>query len=258
MADSLVHSLASSSQLEAFDSFEYAEELCTLGSEWIQEAGVLLNLTQNCVIVCLILFRRYCTLYPPRVPDLDAIVMACVSIGSKTTETPASVQDICNVVVYLKERFKDTNFEARGFIAHDLYSEEMYSSRNRLSNMELEVLRALNFDTHIVIPHKLAIHYLQTLQLIDNKKLLQITWNFLNDASRTRLCVLYPPFSLACGCIAMAARVIGMKLPKDWYRVFDTTKEEIDSLTSILENFYKTSAIAHKTLYLIFTEQVSA
>ncbi|EPY54103.1 cyclin L family cyclin [Schizosaccharomyces cryophilus OY26] len=250
MADSLVHALASDTQILAFQSFEHAEELCLLGAEWVQKAGILLQISQRCVYTALVLFRRYGTLCPPRAVDLNICVMACVSLGSKATETEVSSQDLCNVGIYLKEQFLNPG---KDYQVHDLFSTEMYTTKGKINDMELEILRVIDFDTHTVIPHKLAIHYLQTLGLMNDKRLTQCTWSFLNDSLHTLLCVSVLPFGIAVGCIALACRVLNRKLPQGWYQVFDGSEEDIKITKNLLENFYKTSDSLHNKTRSLFT-----
>ncbi|EPX74531.1 cyclin L family cyclin [Schizosaccharomyces octosporus yFS286] len=250
MADSLVHSLASNTQISAFQSFEHAEELCLLGAEWIQKAGILLQISQRCVYTSLILFRRYCTLCPPRAADLNVCSMACLSLGSKATETEVSSQDLCNIGIYLKEQFLNPESE---YQIHDVFSTEMYTTKGKINDMELEILRVINFDTHTVIPHKLAIHYLQTLGLIHDKRFTQCTWNLLNDSLHTLLCISVFPFGIAVGCIALASRVLNRKLPQEWYLVFDGSEEDLEQTRASLEDFYKTSESLHNKIRFLFT-----
>ncbi|WBW70763.1 cyclin L family cyclin [Schizosaccharomyces osmophilus] len=250
MTDSLVHALASDTQILAFQSFEHAEELCLLGAEWIQKAGILLQISQRCVYTSLVLFRRYCTLCPPRAVDLNICVMACLYLGCKATETDVSSQDLCNIGIYLKEQFLNPEIE---YQIHDLFSTEMYTTKGKINDMELEILRVIDFDTHTVIPHKLAIHYLQTLGLIHDERFTQCTWNLLNDSLHTLLCVSVLPFGIAVGCIALASRVLSRKLPQDWYQVFDSSEEDLELTKTSLESFYKTSDSLHDKTRPLFT-----
>ncbi|BHF68554.1 Cyclin-L1 [Sparganum proliferum] len=59
----------------------------------------------------------------------------------------------------------------------------------------------------------LVICYLQTLGL-EKSELAQISWNYMNDVLRTDVFVRYFPEAVACACIFLAARKLGIPLPR--------------------------------------------
>ena len=57
---------------------------------------------------------------------------------------------------------------------------------------------------------------------------------------RTTLCVRYPPETVACGAIYLAARLLLTPLPNSppWWEVFDCTKTQMDEVSSLLSDLY--------------------
>ena len=68
-----------------------------------------------------------------------------------------------------------------------------------------------------------------------NNKLAQHAWNFINDSQRTNVCIRFAPEVICCAAIWMAARVLQIKLPHEWWLLFDATKEEIDAVFATLD-----------------------
>lgn len=118
-------------------------------------------------------------------------------------------------------------------------SESTYiATRNRLLNIEGQILNALGFVTHVALPHPLAVTYLQTLDVFSlpekqGKKLAKRTVEYLNTAllSPQMLYLTHQPSSLATAAIYLAAREIGVKMPDvEWWEVFDCEREELGFL----------------------------
>jgi len=120
-------------------------------------------------------------------------------------------------------------------------SESSYITyRNRILNLEGQVLNALGFNTHVALPHPLAITYLQTLDVFSQdhqkeagKQAAARAIEYLNSAllSPQLLYLTHQPYSLATAAIYLAARETGVKLPEcEWWEVFDCEREELGFL----------------------------
>jgi hypothetical protein len=103
-------------------------------------------------------------------------------------------------------------------------------------NIEGQVLNALGFNTHVALPHSLAITYLQTLDAFSSSKGKQVakrTVEYLNTAllSPQMLYLTTQPHALATAAVYLAAREEGLKMPEvEWWEVFDVEREELGFL----------------------------
>lgn len=107
-------------------------------------------------------------------------------------------------------------------------------------NVEGQLLNALGFNTHVALPHPLAITYIQTLDLFTaaypsgtGKKVARRTLEHLNTAlfSPQMLYCTHQPNALAVAALYLAAREVDVKLPVDeWWEVFDVDREELGFL----------------------------
>jgi cyclin L len=101
--------------------------------------------------------------------------------------------------------------------------------------LEARIMHCLGFDTHVSLPHPLAITYLQTLDFLLQPKaaVARATVRHLNAAllSPQMLYLTHQPHALATAAIYNAARDLGAKMPScEWWEVFDVDREELGFL----------------------------
>lgn len=107
---------------------------------------------------------------------------------------------------------------------------------------ERRVLKELGFCVHVNHhPHKLIVMYLKYLEYEKNQSLMQRAWNYMNDSFRTDVFVRYQPEKIACACIYLTARELGISLPNNppWFGVFKATEEEIVDIVCRILSLYK-------------------
>lgn len=94
------------------------------------------------------------------------------------------------------------------------------------------ILRTLGFDTHVALPHTIALTYLQTLG-VARPAVSRRVIEHLNTAllSPQLLYVTHQPNALAVAAIYLAAREEAVKLVDgEWWEVFDVDREELGFL----------------------------
>lgn len=94
--------------------------------------------------------------------------------------------------------------------------------KTQVIKAERRVLKELGFCVHVKHPHKLIVMYLQVLQYEKHEKLMQMSWNFMNDSLRTDVFMRYTPEAIACACIYLSARKLNIPLPHSppWFGIF--------------------------------------
>jgi cyclin L len=112
--------------------------------------------------------------------------------------------------------------------------------RNRILDIEGQILNAVGFDVHVSLPHPLAVTYLQALDIFGSSQprgtghlVTKRAIEYLNTAlvSPQMLYLTHQPNALATAAIYLAARDIGAKLPNhEWWEVFDTDREDLGFL----------------------------
>lgn len=106
------------------------------------------------------------------------------------------------------------------------------AARLVLMRVESVLLRTLGFDTHVALPHTIALTYLQTLGA-SRPAVSRRVLEHLNAAllSPQLLYVTHQPNALAVAAIYLATREEGVKLVDgEWWEVFDVDREELGFL----------------------------
>ena len=119
------------------------------------------------------------------------------------------------------------------------------TARITLLRTETILLRSLSFITTVVLPHHLALTYLQTLGVLPpsptakSSALAARVLAHLNTAllSPQLLYLTHQPPALAVAAIYLAARETEVKLPEvEWWEVFDVDREDLGFLAVALRS----------------------
>lgn len=160
---------------------------------------------------------------------------------AKLGPQPRTPRDICNVYAYLlsssssfmrdKGAAPSTNDPASYYLSESDY----FDFHNRVLALEARILYTLSFDTHVALPHSLAVTYLQALEFCNYPKdiISKRTVQYLNTAllSPQLLYLTHQPNMLAVAAIYNAAKDVGGKMPEcEWWEVFDVEREELGFL----------------------------
>ncbi|TVY30285.1 Cyclin-L2 [Lachnellula hyalina] len=197
-----------------------------------QAAGILLRLPQDITAQANVLLFRYWLVDGLLEHEFSDISAATLYLTAKISASPRSLRSITNVYAYL---LSPTPSDPESYYL----SESSYISfRNRLLDIEGHVINALGFNTHVALPHPLAVTYLQTLDVFSlpgnkGKDVAKRTIAYLNSAllSPQMLYLTHQPASLATAAIYLAAREIRVKMPEvEWWEVFDCEREELGFL----------------------------
>ncbi|KAF5877871.1 putative nicotinamide riboside kinase 1 protein [Botrytis fragariae] len=208
-----------------------------------QAAGILLGLPQDITAQANVLLYRYWLADDLMQYEYSDVSAATLYLTAKVSASPRSFRSITNVYAYLLSQSATlTNSHAPDNNPSSYYlSESAYITyRTRLLNIEGQVLNALGFNTHVALPHPLAITYLQTLDIFSpahkngsGKAIAKKTIQYLNTAllSPQMLYLTHQPCALAVAAIYLAAKEEGIKMPEDeWWEVFDVEREELGFL----------------------------
>ncbi|KAL9600709.1 MAG: hypothetical protein Q9219_003039 [cf. Caloplaca sp. 3 TL-2023] len=199
------------------------------GLQITQAAGILLRLPQETIAQAMVVFTRF-YLGPEggsfRFTNAKDVSAACLYLAAKLSSEPQSTRMLSNPPAYDPE-------------SHYLSEGSYLSLRTVLLRTETIVLRALAFDVKLIIPHHLALTYLQTLGVLSSppssqsRALAARTLGYLNLAlfSPQLLYVTHQPIVLAVAAIYLAAREVKVKLPDaDWWEIFDVDREDLGFL----------------------------
>ncbi|ORY65212.1 cyclin-like protein [Pseudomassariella vexata] len=217
------------------DTIFYATQCLT------QAAGILLRLPQSATAQANVVLARYWLVDSALANEFSDVSAATLFLTAKLGSHPCQPRDICNVYTYLLSpssplfQFPSTDPPPNDPSAYYL-SEGAYTAfHNRILRLEARIVYSLSFDTHVALPHPLAITYLQALDFLSQPKakVSQRVVEYLNTAllSPQLLYLTHQPNALAVAAIYSAARDVGAKMPDcAWWEVFDVDREELGFL----------------------------
>ncbi|KAM7310145.1 cyclin-L1 [Ixodes scapularis] len=202
---------------------ETETDLRILGCELIQTSGILLRLPQVAMATGQVLFHRFYFSKSFVRHSMETVAMACITLASKIEEAPRRIRDVINVFHHIKQ-------VRGGKTMQPLILDQNYINlKNQVIKAERRVLKELGFCVHVKHPHKIIVTLLQVLDCEKNTKLMQSSWNYMNDSLRTDIFVRYSPETIACSCIYLSARLLQIPLPNNpaWYSIFGVSEGDM-------------------------------
>ncbi|XP_060665205.1 cyclin-L1 [Drosophila nasuta] len=222
---------------------ETEKDLRILGCELIQTAGILLRLPQVAMATGQVLFQRFFYSKSFVRHNMETVAMSCVCLASKIEEAPRRIRDVINVFHHIKQ------VRAQKEITSMVLDHYYTNLKTQVIKAERRVLKELGFCVHVKHPHKLIVMYLQVLQYEKHEKLMQMSWNFMNDSLRTDVFMRYTPEAIACACIYLSARKLNIPLPHSppWFGIFRVPMANItDICYRVMELYTRAKPVVEK------------
>jgi cyclin L len=177
---------------------------------------------------------------------LQAASEASIYLAAKLSFTPVSPRSICIVYAYLLSRSTPLPFTnsisdhvnpdpTSYYLSEGSYERE----REKILLCESLILSSIGFDIHVILPHTLALTYLQALG-VSTETLARRVLKHLNGGllSPQLVYLTHHPNALAVAAIYLAAKEVGVKLVDgNWWEVFDVEREDLGFLVLALGSF---------------------
>jgi len=112
--------------------------------------------------------------------SISDISMGALYLGSKLEECPVRIRDLVNVWDLIQRRYTSEG-EFR-YTPMQYFSTAFYALKDAVVVAEMQILKRLGFNVHVVLPYGTLINYLRVLGLIGKKEVVQRAWGYLNDA----------------------------------------------------------------------------
>jgi hypothetical protein len=223
----------------------------------ISDSCIVLKLPQMTILTAQNIFNRFYYIVDYISFEPFHVICASISLATKSEETFRRIRDIISCVYYIykrreheeenekneKKNSKNVNKNKyktdTSTIPQDLnenfildVSSIFYEKlKQNVMSIEAYILKHFGFNLYSLTdhPHKYVLHFIKNLK--GTRDLLQRSWNYLNDAYKSSLCVNYPPYVLACSSIFLAGRVFYFPLPNlSWWEAYETNIEEIQEV----------------------------
>ncbi|EGG20754.1 cyclin [Cavenderia fasciculata] len=198
-----------------------------------------LVLKQRAISTAIVYFKRFYLKNNFIDCEPRLISITCLYLASKVEECITQAKKCA-----LKMKEQDPSFN---YTMSDILECEFY------------VLEELGFDLIIFHPYKSLPTYLGNSGL--DKECLEVAWGVVNDSYKTDLCLQYPPYIIALGCIYLAGFIKKRDL-KQWFSNLNVDMKEIWDVSRELLEFYEfdrkpiTSTETHEYIYNKLTKAI--
>ncbi|KAJ3508753.1 hypothetical protein NLJ89_g5588 [Agrocybe chaxingu] len=250
---SILYPLASLSQIEKTPSMEdgipqdLEEDLRAYGCKLIHQAGILLKQKQVAVAAAQILFQRFWFVTSMKQFGVGDIGMGALYLASKLEECPIRMRDLINVYDLLLQRSAHslTSKPEADFHYHPMtyFGSTFYDLKDALVVAEMQILKRLGFNVHVVLPYGTLVSYMQVLGLAGREDACERAWGYLNDAHQTPVYALYQIPTIVCAAIFLTARHLQIPLPSKppvcWWELFDANWEDLWSVSGYIMRLYR-------------------
>ncbi|KAJ7273224.1 cyclin-like protein [Mycena rebaudengoi] len=247
-----LYPLATLAQIERTPSREdgvpedLEEDLRAYGCKLVHQAGILLRQKQVAVATAQILFHRFWFVTSMKQFGIGDIGMGALYLASKLEECPLRMRDLINVYDLLLQRAAhslgpkaQTDFK---YAPMSYFGSTFYELKDALVVSEMQILKRLGFNVHVVLPYGTLINYLRVLGL-DGEEPCTRAWGYLNDALQTPVYSLYPVPTIVSAAILLATRHLHISLPSTppncWWELFDAAWEDIWSICGQIMRLYR-------------------
>lgn len=167
--------------------------------------------------------------------DAFTIAMGCVLLSTKLEERFTHIREILFVFHHIFQKRRKVKLVVLevGCAQYNVWKDELLV-------IEGTIMAELGFSFYNIIdhPHKCVLYFVRILNGTD--ELAQRSWNYLNDCMRLDLSLRFPSQVLACSTIFMAARMMLLSLPSDWWKLMtdkiDDIYEICDEILSLYDN----------------------
>lgn len=111
--------------------------------------------------------------------------MGALYLASKLEECPLRMRDLINVYDLLLQRVAHLDTKATTefkYAPMSYFGSTFYDLKDSLVVAEMQILKRLGFNVHVVLPYGTLVNYLRVLGLTSHEDACTRAWGYLNDA----------------------------------------------------------------------------
>ncbi|KAL1758328.1 cyclin-like protein [Schizophyllum commune] len=226
---------------------ELEEDLRAYGCKLIHQAGILLKQKQVAVASAQILFQRFWFVSSMKQYGIGDMGMGALFLGSKLEECPIRMRDIINVYDVLLQR-EEHSISSKShtpfkYSPMSYFGNTFYELKDALIVAEMQLLKRLGFNVHVVLPYGSLVNYLRVLGLTSRPDAVTKAWGYLNDAHQTAVYALYPVPTIVSAAILLTSRDLHIPLPSEppnaWWELFDAEWVDIWAVCGHIMRLYR-------------------
>ncbi|GJQ87404.1 CycC [Trypoxylus dichotomus] len=182
-------------------------------ADFIQGLGEQMKVRQQVVGTATVYFKRFYVRNSFKCIDPLLLAPTCIFLASKVEEfgVPSNSKLITACQTILKSKY---NFA---------YNQEFPYRTNNI----LELYQ----------PYRPLLQLMQDLGY--EEQLLTLAWKIVNESLRTDVCLLYPPYQIAIGCMQIACVILQRDQHKMWFAELNVDIEKIQEIARYIVNLFE-------------------
>jgi len=210
------------------------KKLRTSTCEFLQAAGMALDLPQLTIATAIVYFHRFFARHSIEKNDRFQIGTSCLFLAGKVEETPKKLRDVILVAHNVRNKKSEPL---------KVDSQEFNEIKECILKNEREILKTIAFNFTVDHPYKYLLSFIKTIK--GTQGLAQVAWSFLNDSLRTTLCLTYRPQQIASSAVFLASKFLNYDLSsitlssKPWYTFFGSTLQDIEDISNQVLDLYE-------------------
>lgn len=209
--------------------------------------------------------------------------MGALYLASKLEECPLRIRDLANTYDLLLKRsahrvaaLSNPSLPAFRYSPMSYFGSSFYELKDTIVVAEMQLLKRLGFNTHVVLPYGTLVNYMRVLGLTSEGDAVTHAWGYLNDAYvslrytftpisdivlfsiylfifaaiyrlRTPVYALYAVPTIVSAAILLTTRFMGIALPSEpsecWWELFDTDWEDMWSVCGYIMRLYRPRSV---------------
>lgn len=197
--------------------------------------------------------------------------MGALYLASKLEECPLRMRDLINVYDLLLQRAahslnpRSAEFK---YAPMSYFGTTFYDLKDALVVAEMQLLKRLGFNVHVVLPYGTLVNYLRVLGLTSREDACTRAWGYLNDALVSKLHQLWYPLliqsslqtpvyalyqipAIVSAAIFLAVRHLNISLPSTppncWWELFDASWDDVWSICGYIMRLYRERNVEDST-----------
>ncbi|CAD7081559.1 unnamed protein product [Hermetia illucens] len=194
----------------------------------IQVLGEQLKLRQQVIATATVYFKRFYARNSLKTIDPLLLAPTCILLASKVEEfgviSNSRLISTCQTVI--KNKFSYA------------YQQEFPYRTNHILECEFYLLENLDCCLIVYQPYRPLLQLIQDIGQED--QLLTLTWRIINDSLRTDVCLLYPPYQIAIGCLQIAAVILGKENSmKSWFAELNVDMDKVQEIARAIITLFE-------------------
>ncbi|XP_065202111.1 cyclin-C-like [Planococcus citri] len=205
---------------------EEYQKILIFFANFIQTFEEPLKLRQQVIATATVYFKRFYARNSLKSIDPLLLASTCVFLAAKTEEfgniSNSKFLSACQTTV---KKFPH------------VYSQEFPYRTNHIIECEFYLLENLDCCLIVYQPYRPLLQMIQDIGHED--QLLSLAWRLVNDSLRTDVCLLYPPYQIAIGCLQIACVILQKDGLKTWFAELNVDYDKIQEITRYIVNLFE-------------------